>query len=282
MRLRLTVVAIAVLVGVAGCGSADIADESLPNSTASPSSVPVATSTGSVSPTIPAETLAPETVPSETVPPATAPPTTLPPTTLPPTSLPPEPVYVGAVREIDAETAASMTPTSIRDGCPVGIDELRLVEVTYVNYDDAEMAGRVVVHRDHAEGIAQVFEELFAARFPMQSVDLVDVHGGSDQASMQANNTSAFNCREVAYSPGVWSNHATGTAIDINPLVNPYVRGDFVDPEAGRPFADRNSGAQGLIVAGDVVVTAFERIGWTWGGYWNNSKDSQHFSASGS
>ena len=40
---------------------------------------------------------------------------------------------------------------------------------------------------------------------------------------MAANNTSAFNCREVSRRPGVWSQHAFGTAIDINPVQNPYI-----------------------------------------------------------
>ncbi len=233
----------------------------------------LSTSTTLASPT----TITPTTLPAPTRLPA---PTTLPaPTSLVPTTQ--APAYVGAVREIDAELEAFITPTSFREGCPVGLAELRLVEITYVNYEGDAVPGRVIVHRDHADGIAQVFEELFDARFPMQSVELVDTHGGDDQISMQANNTSAFNCREVAYRPGVWSNHAVGTAIDINPLVNPYVKDEFVDPEIGRRYVDRTLGAPGMIVDGDVVVQAFERIGWSWGGYWTSAKDYQHFSASG-
>jgi hypothetical protein len=37
----------------------------------------------------------------------------------------------------------------------------------------------------------------------------------------------------------------------------------------------------GLIVAGDMVVQSFARIGWSWGGNWSGSKDYQHFSATG-
>jgi hypothetical protein len=37
-----------------------------------------------------------------------------------------------------------------------------------------------------------------------------------------------------------------------------------------------------VVVADDVVVRAFARIGWRWGGTWTGSKDYQHFSASGS
>ena len=137
------------------------------------------------------------------------------------------------------------------------------------------------MHRDHADSLAQVFGVLFDARFPIQSMELVDAFGGDDQRSMQANNTSAFNCREVAYTPGRWSNHAFGQAIDINPLVNPYVKNDFVDPEQGRAYLDRTSDTPGLIKADDVVVQAFAEVGWIWGGTWSSAKDYQHFSANG-
>ena len=38
---------------------------------------------------------------------------------------------------------------------------------------------------------------------------------------------------------------------------------------------------QGGIYPGDVVTQAFAEIGWGWGGDWVNSKDWQHFSATG-
>jgi len=67
---------------------------------------------------------------------------------------------------------------------------------------------------------------------------------------------------------------------------NPYVTGSSIGPPAGRRFAaiDRSARARvptGAIQAGDVVVRAFDRIGWDWGGDWFMTKDYQHFSASG-
>ena len=66
---------------------------------------------------------------------------------------------------------------------------------------------------------------LFAARFPIERIQLVDDFGADDAASMAANNTSAFNCRNIDGRPGVWSEHSYGWAIDINPVQNPWVRG---------------------------------------------------------
>lgn len=203
----------------------------------------------------------------------TAPPEQAPPLTLAP--------YVSSISEVDSGLAEQLTPTSWRAGCPVGLEELRLVEVVHLDYSGASATGQILVHQDHAEDLARVFEVLYEARFPLASIQLVDAFGGDDGASMRANNTSAFNCREVAYKPGVWSNHAFGTAIDVNPLVNPYVQGDFVDPPEGAPYVDRDAGEPGMIVADDVVVSAFASIGWVWGGTWASAKDYQHFSANG-
>lgn len=77
--------------------------------------------------------------------------------------------------------------------------------------------------------------------------------------------------------PGRFSNHSWGRAIDINPLTNPYVKGDKVLPPEGRQFLDRTRAYPGAILAGSWVVKLFEEHGWTWGGSWTDRKDYQHF-----
>ena len=59
---------------------------------------------------------------------------------------------------------------------------------------------------------------------------LVDDFDGDDEASMEANNTPAFNYRTVEGRDEL-SKHALGMAIDINPLMNPYVREDGYFPK---------------------------------------------------
>ena len=98
--------------------------------------------------------------------------------------------------------------------------------------------------------VAARLPKFSAARRSARMV-LIDEYQGDDQRSMRANNTSAFNCREIDGSPGTWSQHAYGNAVDINPLVNPWVRGDQVDPPEGRPYADRSKRVPGGIYAGD-------------------------------
>ena len=97
---------------------------------------------------------------------------------------------------------------------------------------------------------------------------------------MAANNTSAFNCRPTTGGSS-WSEHSFGTAIDVNPLVNPYVRGAIVLPPEGAAYSDRSLDVSGMIHSGDKVVEAFAAHGWVWGGTWSSPKDYQHFSTSG-
>jgi hypothetical protein len=174
---------------------------------------------------------------------------------------------------------------SHRAGCPVPLEDLRHLQLSYVGFGGGARTGELVVHRDVAEDVVSVFERLYAARWPVARMRLVDAYRGDDDRSMAADNTSAYNCRQVAGSSS-WSEHAFGRAIDVNPVENPYVRSGSVAPPAGVPFAylDRSPGARvrpGVVQAGDLVVRAFADVGWEWGGLWTSSKDYQHFSLSG-
>jgi len=79
----------------------------------------------------------------------------------------------------------------------------------------------------------------------------------------------------------VWSQHAYGRAIDINPVQNPYVWSGGVSPGNGAPYVDRTDRRRGMIFHGDSVWWAFRARGWEWGGDWTSVKDYQHFSQNG-
>ena len=111
----------------------------------------------------------------------------------------------------------------------------------------------------------------------------IDVYHGSDDRSVEADNTSSFNCRAaVAPGPKHWSMHAYGEAIDVNTMENPYVQNGTVSHANARRVLDRTRYRRGMAVEGGILVRAFARIGWGWGGRWAGSPDYQHFSTSGS
>jgi hypothetical protein len=174
-------------------------------------------------------------------------------------------------------TAAELGATW-RPGCPVGPELLRRVELDYVGFDGQTHRGDLVVHQDVAADVIAIFEQLQVLRYPIAKMRTVDHYpGAEDELSMEDNNTSAYNCRLMP-SGQAWALHAYGRAIDINPLLNPFVdREGTLEPTTAGPYLDRNRTDPGLLHAGDPVVRAFTDRGWRWGGDWRTPKDYQHF-----
>jgi hypothetical protein len=161
-------------------------------------------------------------------------------------------------------------------GCPVGRSGLRRVSVPFVGFDGGTHQGALVVNADVAASVVRIFTRLYDAGFPIRRMVPVEAYGGDDNASMAADNTSAFNCRRAsqANAPSAGSPHANGRAVDVNPLENPWV-----DPRCGcfRPdarHAPRRPGT-GVILDHGTAWTAFTREGWVWQD--NRTPDYQHF-----
>lgn len=196
---------------------------------------------------------------------------------------PPEaPVFVGAIHPISPEVAKEMTGVSYKPDCPVPLSDLRLLTLSHHTPTGDVATGELVVHHLVAQRVVDAFRDIFDAKFPIERMARIDAFDGTDDESMKANNTSAFNCRPVTGGRG-FSKHAYGVAIDINPLINPYVkrRGErlIVEPSLGAPYVKRDASVPGLIVRGDVVHKAFTSRGFQWGGTWRRVQDYQHFEA---
>lgn len=201
-----------------------------------------------------------------------------------------------APRPADADAAAafafsarSLSPalrhrlygSSWHPGCPVALDDLRSVRLSYYGFDGAVHRGALVVNRDAVGAIRIAFTDLFADRFPIRRMHLVDDYGASDYRSIEADNTSAFNCRPATGATR-WSEHAYGRAVDVNTIENPYVYANGTTTHAAsRPYLDRSRHRKGMAYAGGVLVRAFAKAGWGWGGNWPGPTDYQHFSANG-
>ena len=183
------------------------------------------------------------------------------------------PPYIAVIKPVTAERLAS----SWHKGCPVGPDQLRLLSLDFVGFDGAVHRGELIVNADRATEVAHIFGDLYFGRFPIERMETVDKYNSDDDASMAANNTSAFNCRAITGGTA-WSNHSYGRAIDINTVQNPYISGSgAVYPPNGAPYVDRTLTAPGMIHAGDLTEQAFTSRGWTWGGSWDTPIDYQHF-----
>ena len=188
--------------------------------------------------------------------------------------------FSSSISPLSAAERAGMTPSAWRPGCPVGLGDLRMVRVTFRDFSGRERQGRIVVNEDVAPAVVRVFRSLYRDGVPIRRMEPIEKYKGSDFDSIEADNTSAFNCRKATGSSR-WSNHAYGTAIDINPIENPWVEpGGVVYHKASRPYVNRTP-RPGMAVEGGALVKAFEREGWKWGGRWSGTKDYQHFSSDG-
>jgi len=187
--------------------------------------------------------------------------------------------FRGSVGRISPKLRRRMTGSSWHHGCPVPFGRLRLVRFHYRGFTGRTRTGSLVVNVSHATRVLGVMKRLFRIHFRIRRARLVDRYGADDHRSMAADNTSAFNCREIAGRPGAWSEHAYGQAIDLNPVENPWVeRSGRVSPPAGARFARRSPRRRGMIGRGGAVVRAFARAGFHWGGDWRWPRDYQHFS----
>ncbi|MFT4974771.1 MAG: hypothetical protein ACI8S6_000654 [Myxococcota bacterium] len=198
---------------------------------------------------------------------------------------PPPPVPIqrptqGYAEPIPAPMREAMIGVTWREGCPVGLDELSLLHIPHLGMDGATHEGLLIVAADQAQSVLQAFAAMHEAGFPIRQMRPTHEFNGSDDASMAADNTSAFNCRPVSGGTR-FSQHSYGRAIDINTIENPYIRGSRILPPEGADFTDRSDVRPGMITTGDPVVSAFAAIGWKWGGNWQTTKDYQHFSANG-
>jgi hypothetical protein len=181
--------------------------------------------------------------------------------------------YLAVIKPVTAERLGN----SWHEGCPVGPDQLRLVSLNFFGFDGKAHRGELVVNADRATEVAYIFANLYFGRFPIERMETVEKYNSDDDASMAANNTSAFNCRAITGGTA-WSNHSYGRAIDVNTVQNPYISGSgAVYPPNGAPYVDRTLNAPGMIHAGDATEQAFTTRGWTWGGSWDTPIDYQHF-----
>jgi hypothetical protein len=187
--------------------------------------------------------------------------------------------FESTIAPISDEVRARMGGTWF-DGCPVGLDDLRYVTVSFRGFDGDAHTGELIVNASEAEGVVGVFHQLFDAGFPIEEMRIVTDADLAAPPTGDGNNTAAFVCRPVRRGRR-FSAHASGLAIDLDPFQNPYTTDDIVVPELASAYLDRSDVRPGMILDGDVAVEAFAAIGWDWGGRWDDPVDRMHFTATG-
>lgn len=177
---------------------------------------------------------------------------------------------------------AVMDGNSYKEGCPVPREDLRYITALHKDAQGRTLLGEMVVNKSIATDVLEILQALYEASYPIEKMRLVDYYGADDAASMEDNNSSAFNYRPRAHQSAI-SKHALGLAIDINPLYNPYVLTTesgyrIVEPASARDYLDRSADFPYKIERDDLCCTLFREHGFYWGGGWaSRTKDFQHF-----
>lgn len=173
------------------------------------------------------------------------------------------------------QAAAGDAQRTFHAGCPVGPDQLRVVEMNHLGYDGRVKRGMMVLRADAVDRTVRAFSTAAWDSFPIEKMINPDVWG-NDPDQMAANNTSGFFCRSVVGNPYAMSPHSYGRAVDINTVQNPYFDGSRWWPSNGMAWIDRGRRDQGMLFDGVGMTRAMTDNGYFWGGWWA-SKDYQHF-----
>jgi peptidoglycan L-alanyl-D-glutamate endopeptidase CwlK len=175
-------------------------------------------------------------------------------------------VIVDSVMDFAGSVAGTAAPREV-------VEALCLMSVRYVGFDGCLHEGQLVVHRELAADLREIFALMEILKFPVAGAVPIVCCDWSDAASMAADNTSAFNYRTIAGTDRL-SYHANGRAVDINPRRNPAVYPDGRSTPAGAVY---RPGSPGTFAGEHPTVCAFLERGWRWGGHFDHIKDYHHF-----
>jgi len=170
---------------------------------------------------------------------------------------------------------------SLKEGARIDTADLRYLRLLHYTLGGEIRKGELICNKGISKDLTEIFKALYDARYPIESLVLIDEFDADDERSMSANNSSCFCYRAVNNGSGKLSAHSRGLAVDINPRYNPCVRmrdgKQQVEPANGSGFVDRSKAFPHKIDEKDLAYKLFTRHGFTWGGHWSSLKDYQHF-----
>lgn len=121
------------------------------------------------------------------------------------------------ISEIPDDVFEKMQGKSYKADCTLPRENLRYIHVLHVGFDNQVHEGELVVNKDIADDVLEIFKELYESGYQIEKVRLVDEYDADDEASMSDNNSSAFNFRFISHTTKI-SKHGMGMAVDINTL----------------------------------------------------------------
>lgn len=161
--------------------------------------------------------------------------------------------------------------------CPLSSQQLAHIQVPYWGFDHKAHTGILVVNKNIQLQVEQIFHEIYKAKFPIKKITPLENYGNNEEKAMEDNDTYAYHCKTMTSNPHKFSWHAYGMAIDVNPLLNPYVDHTQVLPKNSQRYVKRKPLHPGMISQEGSITKIFLAHGWKWGGNWKSPIDYQHF-----
>jgi hypothetical protein len=185
---------------------------------------------------------------------------------------------IAVINAVVTQTTSAEVAKTYHAGCPVGPSKLRTVTMNFYGLDKKMHRGLLIVRSDLTTEVIRSFDTSLQHRFRIAKMKNPNVYDGNDPRQMEANNTSAFNCRQVVGNPYKLSPHSYGISIDVNPVQNPYrdVNGKWW-PENGKPYIDRTPYRVGMLTKDSYLTQKLRSYDFFWGGFWYPGRDYQHF-----
>lgn len=158
-------------------------------------------------------------------------------------------------------------------------EQLAYVRVLYRDFDNNTVIGELMVNKEIAAAVQEVFYDLYIHKYQIGKMILADAYGTRISESYADNNTVAlcFGLTEDNQADF----HARGYAIDLNPLYNPLIKDNgnslSVFPMEGQLYLDRTVNYDHFINESDYAVTAFTNAGFNWRGSVAGLNDYKHF-----
>jgi hypothetical protein len=185
---------------------------------------------------------------------------------------------IAVLNAVVTQTTSAEVEKTYHAGCPVGPSKLRTVTMNFYGLDKRMHRGLLIVRSDLTTEVKRSFDTALQHRFRIGKMKNPNVYDGDDPRQMEANNSSAFNCRQVVGNPYKLSPHSYGTSIDVNPVQNPYrdVTGKWW-PENGESYIDRSPIRAGMLAKDSYLTQKLRSYDFFWGGFWYPGRDYQHF-----
>ena len=81
--------------------------------------------------------------------------------------------FIGFKEKIKPELKAKMQNVSYKENCPIDIDSLAYLTLSYIDFSGEKKIGHLITHQDIATQTINVFRLLYKEGYPINSMNLI-------------------------------------------------------------------------------------------------------------